>query len=135
MDKAQVKNWMESNRGVAEKIVDNKDDLLDILGKVNDMKPEHKGPIDGLLDTIKELCQLVIDWKDKKYHDVSKTTIVTVILCFVYFVSPIDVIADAIPVVGWLDDVLVVKITLGQIEADLRRYREWKANQPAGEEE
>lgn len=126
VDKEQVENWIKGNQKIAERITDNKDELTDILGKVNDMKPDDKGPIDGLFDTIKELVQLVNDWKDKKYTDVSKTTIVTVVICFLYLVSPIDLISDVIPIVGFLDDALVIKITLGQIESDLKRYRNWK---------
>ena len=129
VDKGKVANWMKENQKVAERIADNKGELSDILEKVNDMKPDNKGPIEGVFDSIKELSQLVNDWKDKRYTDVSKTTIVTVIICFLYFVSPIDIISDVIPVVGLLDDALVVRITLGQIGADLKRYRSWKEAQ------
>lgn len=129
IDKTKIESWMKQNKNLAERITDNKDDLTDILEMVNDMKPEDKGPIDGLYDTIKELSQLVMDWKDKQYTDVSKTTIVTVVICFLYLVSPIDLVSDCIPVVGFLDDAFVIKIALGQIEADLNRYRKWKGAQ------
>lgn len=126
MDKKKVESWLKGNKKLAERITENKDDLVDILGKVNDMKPDTKGPIDGFFDTIKELYQLIIDWKDKRYNDVSKTTIVAIILCFLYLVSPVDIIPDGIPVAGLVDDAMVIKITLGQIDADLKRYRSWK---------
>ena len=129
-NQAKVSKWLNGNRRLAEKITDNKDSLTDILDKVHDMKPENMGPVDGAIETIRELVQLVKDWKDKKYSGVSKTTIVTIALCFVYFVSPVDIVPDVMPVAGLLDDVLVLKITLGQIGADLNRYREWKAEQP-----
>jgi len=35
-------------------------------------------------------------------------TYVTVILGFVYMLSPIDVLPDVIPLLGWLDDLLVL---------------------------
>ena len=130
MDKRKIESWLKGNKKLAENITDNKDDLVDILDKVNDMKPENKGPLEGLLDTVKELYQLVIDWKDKRYTDVSKTTIVAIILCFLYVVTPIDLILDGTPV-GFLDDALVIKITVGQIGADLKRYRSWKETQVA----
>lgn len=123
IDKKKIESWMKQNQNLAERITDNKDELTDILEKVNDMKPDDKGPIDGLCDTIKELSQLVRDWKDKQYTDVSKTTIVTVIICFLYLVSPIDLFSDFVPVIGFLDDAFVIKVTLGQIEADLKHYR------------
>lgn len=125
-NQAKVSKWLDNNRKLAEKITDNKDNLADILNKVQDMKPENMGPVDGAIETMKELVQMVKDWKDKKYSGVSKVTIVTIVLCFVYFCSPVDIVPDVVPVAGLLDDVLVLKITLGQIGADLNRYREWR---------
>ena len=39
-----------------------------------------------------------------------------------YVVLPIDLIPDAIPVLGWLDDVGVVALMLRWVSAHVRRY-------------
>lgn len=43
--------------------------------------------------------------------------------------SPIDLIPDFIPVVGYVDDALVVAACLAMVESDLEIYKEWKKQQ------
>jgi uncharacterized membrane protein YkvA (DUF1232 family) len=46
------------------------------------------------------------------------------IIAFLYIISPIDLIPDAIPFVGLLDDVLVAGYALRQASTELERYRQ-----------
>ena len=64
-------------------------------------------------------------------HRVAPSTWVAATAAVVYAVSPIDLIPDAIPVIGMLDDALVVRFTLSAIQADLRTFCEWKGYDPA----
>ena len=48
---------------------------------------------------------------------------ITMIIALLYIVSPIDLIPDAIPFVGLLDDVLVAGYALKQIANELERYK------------
>jgi uncharacterized membrane protein YkvA (DUF1232 family) len=48
---------------------------------------------------------------------------ITVIIALLYIVSPIDLIPDAIPFLGMLDDVLVAGYALKQITDELARYK------------
>lgn len=53
-----------------------------------------------------------------------KQTKTVLIIALLYLISPIDVIPDAIPLVGMLDDVLVAGYALRQAAAELERYRQ-----------
>ena len=44
----------------------------------------------------------------------------------IYFVSPLDVIPDSIPVLGYIDDALVVGLALKTVRADLDAFMEWE---------
>ena len=48
---------------------------------------------------------------------------ITVIIALLYIISPIDLIPDAIPFLGMLDDVLVAGYALKQIADELARYK------------
>ena len=48
---------------------------------------------------------------------------ITVIIALLYIVSPIDLIPDAIPFLGMLDDVLVAGYALKQVAEELARYK------------
>jgi uncharacterized membrane protein YkvA (DUF1232 family) len=47
-----------------------------------------------------------------------------VLAALVYVVSPVDLIPDAIPVVGWLDDVGVMSLAVAWMWKIVGRYRE-----------
>ena len=46
-----------------------------------------------------------------------------VALTVVYVVSPIDLIPDVIPVIGWLDDVGIIGVALAYLSRVLQKYR------------
>ena len=39
--------------------------------------------------------------------------VIAIILAIIYVVFPIDLIPDVIPVIGWLDDLIVIGLALG----------------------
>lgn len=54
---------------------------------------------------------------------IAKETKTVLIIAFLYIISPIDLIPDAIPFLGLVDDVLVAGYALRQASAELERYR------------
>lgn len=75
----------------------------------------------NLAKQVKLLCRLLRDWVKGSYPLPWKS--VSVIAgALVYFLSPIDLIPDFVPVVGYLDDATVVGIAAGMIQEDLRDY-------------
>nr|WP_166462266.1 YkvA family protein [Lacrimispora amygdalina] len=51
---------------------------------------------------------------------------IVIIAGLLYLVSPIDLMPDAIPVVGLLDDGLVLLYVLRTAHNDLMSYEEWR---------
>ena len=49
----------------------------------------------------------------------------------IYFISPVDLIPDWIPMAGFLDDAAILAAVFKLSEADLKFYRRWKRKQPA----
>jgi uncharacterized membrane protein YkvA (DUF1232 family) len=47
-----------------------------------------------------------------------------------YFLAPIDMIPDLIPLSGFLDDAAVLGLVFGTAEADLRHYCRWRGLDP-----
>jgi uncharacterized membrane protein YkvA (DUF1232 family) len=60
--------------------------------------------------------------RDPNFH-IAKETKTVLIIAFLYIISPIDLIPDAIPLLGLVDDVLVAGYALRQASAELERYR------------
>ena len=54
-------------------------------------------------------------------------TMAIVILALVYIVFPFDLIPDYIPVLGWIDDGVVLYLTLKRLVRETQRYNRFKA--------
>jgi len=63
--------------------------------------------------------------RDPGFH-LDHTVKVVVIIALLYLISPIDLLPDALPVLGLLDDLLVIGYALQQAATELERYRAWK---------
>jgi uncharacterized membrane protein YkvA (DUF1232 family) len=58
------------------------------------------------------------------HFQIAKETKTVLIIALLYIISPIDLIPDAIPFLGLVDDVLVAGYALRQASAELERYRQ-----------
>jgi len=73
-----------------------------------------------------DLFSLLKDWYKGRYKDVPWMVISSAGGALLYVLSPIDLIPDFIPVIGYLDDAAVFAACLKFIRKDLDKYREWK---------
>ena len=60
------------------------------------------------------------------YRETPLDTIAALLIMIVYIVVPIDLILDFIPVVGYIDDFIVVKLILSFVKKDLEKYSAWR---------
>ena len=75
---------------------------------------------------LQTMGSMVTDYANGRYKEIPKETIVAVVAAIVYVVSPIDLIPDAIPVVGYADDAALVSFVLSHVHKDIESYRNWK---------
>lgn len=94
--------------------------------KVNKFGDNPPGPLQSLWRDIKLMIGLITDYAKGNYRDVPWNVLAAVTGAVIYFVSPIDAIPDVIPVVGYIDDALVVKLALEISRPDLEAYAKWK---------
>ena len=64
------------------------------------------------------------------HKSMSKATVTIVLLSLLYVISPIDVIPDFIPIVGYLDDIFVVRLVSRQLHQELRDFQQWRQDHP-----
>lgn len=75
------------------------------------------------------LLSLIHDVRHDRYREVPVWTLSAAGLALLYVLNPFDLIPDALPVVGMLDDAAVVSVCLSLVEQDLHDYRAWKQAQ------
>jgi uncharacterized membrane protein YkvA (DUF1232 family) len=94
--------------------------------KINDFGNNPPSSLLKVWNDIKLMISLITDYTKGNYKDVPWNVIAAVTVAVIYFISPIDVIPDFIPVVGYLDDLAVLKLALEFANDDLIAYKEWK---------
>ena len=95
-------------------------DTLDRLGSTWRAFLAAKGQ--GLKTYLEDL-QLAYTMLRDPHFQISKQTKTVLIIALLYIISPIDLLPDAIPLLGLVDDVLVAGFALRQASAELERYR------------
>ena len=82
--------------------------------------------IRGLADQIKRLGRLLRAYANGSYRDINVGSIVMVIAAILYFVTPLDLIPDAFPGAGFIDDASVLAFVLARLEVELDQFAAWE---------
>ena len=80
-----------------------------------------------LFDVARTLVRLVRSYVSGEYRAIQTSTVVSGLAVLLYVLSPVDLIPDFIPVVGFLDDLSLVSWFVGKFQGEITRYREWEA--------
>lgn len=105
------------------------EDLHKVTNKADEIgkKFSSHGPLKRFIDDVKTMISLVKDYTNGNYRAIPWYTIAAIVTALLYVLNPVDLIPDFIPVLGYVDDALVVSVCLIAIERDLEKYKEWKA--------
>lgn len=92
-------------------------------------KEKPTGPLADLWGNLKTVFRLLQAYFSKQYTTIPWGSVVIVVGAVIYFVSPLDLMPDWIPLAGFIDDAAVLVFVLKQINADLQRFLQWEAEQ------
>ena len=106
------------------------DDVKETLGKEDEIKKLFKR-VKVLAKYCNDLCEIFELLRDRVagvYKETPWTTIAALTGALLYVLSPIDLILDIIPGIGFLDDAIVIGLAIKLALSDLEKYRVWKAS-------
>lgn len=109
----------------AEKLLENEDKLEKFLQRLE--KKLKIIPIAGdKLAVVPVMASLLKNYAKKEYTDIPIGTIIAIISALTYFVSPIDLVPDSTPVLGYFDDAAVVAACWKLVQSDVDEYVKWR---------
>ena len=128
MNEQQAQKMLEDGLPAAEKLLGDKDALERLLQRL-ERKLRPIPVVGNALSSIPVLVSLIRSYVKKEYTDIPIGSILAIISALIYFVSPIDIVPDFIPGVGYVDDALVIAACFKLVESDVQEYIKWrKAN-------
>jgi uncharacterized membrane protein YkvA (DUF1232 family) len=83
------------------------------------------------MESLGTLTRLIKAAVAGEYHGIPKNTLVMGVAVLIYFLSPIDVIPDWIPIIGLLDDVTLLAWFMTSIKTEMDKFHAWEETQPA----
>ncbi len=75
----------------------------------------------------KLLALLIKDYWKGVYRDVHPRSCLFFALTILYVLSPVDILTDVAPILGQIDDALILMVCLFFLEKDLKKYQSWKS--------
>jgi uncharacterized membrane protein YkvA (DUF1232 family) len=116
----RTKRWLER---MAERVGRSK---LQLLSKQRKAVVAELRRIPDRMQKITNQARLVLelsdDFRSGAYRSISWVSIAIAAGCLVYAVSPSDIVPDAIPGLGAIDDMIVLTLAMRFLERDLRAY-------------
>ena len=82
-------------------------------------------------ETLQTMFRLIRASMAGEYTGVPGTTVAAAVAVLVYFLSPIDLIPDFIPVLGLLDDVALVAWFSTTLKGEMDKFQEWELTRPS----
>lgn len=82
--------------------------------------------LERFIPDIALFISLIKDYYHGNYRSIPYRSISSGIIGLLYILNPIDIIPDFIPVIGYIDDTLMLAFCLKMLEKDLQQYRQWQ---------
>lgn len=124
-----VQQAFNSLRGQATNLTGNAAQLNDLANQLQYVFEHATKALDDCADDLRTMGSMATDYANGRYKEVPLNTIIAIVIAILYVVSPIDLIPDKTPGIGYVDDAAVVAFALSQVHEDVDRYREWKQQQ------
>jgi len=91
------------------------------------------GPLTKIWDDLTAMFRLIGHLCSGTYRRVPVRSLLVLVAGLLYFVWPFDLVPDAIPIVGWLDDVTLLAFVIRSIRFDLDAFQQWEKTESGNE--
>ena len=116
----------------ASRLLGKKSRILVLLAKLGSkMNKVNWSPVERQLlkDKFFTFGRLAKAYATGKYRAVPWRTMLIVLAAVIYFINPLDLIPDLIPVIGFTDDFAILLWVYNSIREEVDKFLEWEGSQ------
>ncbi|MGM9477910.1 YkvA family protein [Pedobacter sp. GSP4] len=126
LNRQKILGFFQKSKSKASVILGDKtkanNTIKDALGKA----VTNRSDLEGVWAKLVLLFAVAKDYVNGDYTEIPKRSIIAILGGLIYFLSPIDVLPDFVPVFGFIDDIYILNLVYKQVVKDLDKYKAWK---------
>ena len=126
LNRQKILDFFKKSESKASVILKDKSKANDTIKEALGKAVTNKGQLEGVWAKMVLLFAVAKDYVNGDYTEIPKRSIIAILGGLIYFLSPIDIVPDFVPVLGFIDDVFVLNLVYKQVLKDLEKYKIWK---------
>lgn len=118
-------NALKKATGIAR----NPEKISELIGSVSDKMSdmdENKQKVSGFLERVRTLLRMLRSYINGDYRQIPWKSLLMIIGALLYFIMPIDLIPDFIPLTGFADDISIIFLVFSSINEDIEAFMEYE---------
>jgi len=88
-----------------------------------------KGNMAEFQSSVQLLIRMVRAYASGEYKGLPWKSLLSIVAVLIYFISPIDIIPDFLPIIGITDDVALVIWLIKTLGSDINKFSEWEKHE------
>lgn len=96
-----------------------------VTDKMSDMD-ENKKRVVGFLERIRTMLRMLRAYISGEYRQIPWKSLLMIIGSLIYFLMPLDLIPDFIPITGLADDISIIFLVFNAINEDIEAFLEYE---------
>jgi uncharacterized membrane protein YkvA (DUF1232 family) len=112
----------------AQEVVHDPERVRSLVQRAFDKISKYRSEIGEIGAELPVLLRLARSWANGEYRRIPVKAIVMIVAAALYFINPLDLIPDFLPVIGYVDDAAVVGFVLKALRREIDLYRAWESD-------
>ena len=116
----------------AMRMINEQSQVKELLWQVSQKLQKINGSnkqINELMNLIQLFLRMIKKSLAGEYSAFSHKTLLSLVFGLLYFVTPMDVVPDFIPLLGFSDDLSIVYFIIKNFKSDIEAFKVWELNQ------
>ena len=127
MNKRVLKIFRKAKRMINEQS-QVKELIWQVSQKLQNINSRNK-QINELMEHVQLFLRMIKRSLAGEYSAFSHKTLLSLVFGLLYFVTPMDVVPDFIPLLGFSDDLSIVYFIIKNFKSDIEAFKVWELNQ------